>query len=387
MHTLRLVSSVFALTATSVLALAACSVATPGDDPMVDSSESALRALKAEEVVGDLAFGETKTVQYSETPRYRALRVQASAGDTIDAWVRGTRGADAQAWILGSSYATLATNRDASTSTTDAHVVKKVGTTGTYYLVVREANLEDAELTVALAPRAAPSSPSADPFDPASCGGPSMTRAEAVALLAPGTSDAIVGRYVIQKRSRTCSPVTGCGAWGASTTMLGSSLGSRSLNMEMRGDLHLKVVGSNVQLELGQGGRGSTSGSTCSSVGAAQACSAYAYIAGYQWGGSGGMYPTQSVIIKADNARLTLGGVLTSTCVRLADTARSADKEEEYVLLAKLTSGTTPPTPACPDNKHLMQCGSRASSGQTTCCQMGLTTCPQSGCDCWGACN
>lgn len=225
----------------------------------------------------------------------------------------------------------------------------------------------------------------ADPFDPASCIGAPMTRDQAIALFAPGATDIVVGSYVIQKRSRPCNAVTGCGAWGATTTRLGSSIGSLSPDLEMKGSLHLKVVGDDIQLQLIDVTHGDA-GSACSSVGGPQTCSAYEYVMGYQWGGSGGEFPTWSTVVKADSKGVALGGVLTASCVRLTDRARSPQAEEEYVLYATLAPPSTPSVAACPEDERIMRCGARAP-GQTTCCRRGLTTCPQTGCDCWAKCD
>lgn len=128
---------------------AACGVTTPepyGED------DAALRALLPSEIVGDIAFGESKTVSYSETPRYRALHVEAAAGDVIDAWVRGADGADAVAWIVDRRSRTLASNDDADSSTPSAHVTFAVPKAGTYYVVLRDKSFEEGPFVVTLAP-------------------------------------------------------------------------------------------------------------------------------------------------------------------------------------------------------------------------------------------
>lgn len=122
------------------------------DDTAETSSE--LRALDASEIVGELAFGETKAgVSYTESPRYRAFKVVADPGDEFDVWVRGARGADPKVWLLGDRFQTLAANDDAAPSTRDAHLVHRVRSGGTYYLAFREMNLEDASFDISLAAR------------------------------------------------------------------------------------------------------------------------------------------------------------------------------------------------------------------------------------------
>jgi hypothetical protein len=131
------------------------------EQPSGDTAESVsdLRTLAPTEIVGTLDFGTTATVAYTETPRYRAFRVDAKAGDTIDAWVRGAGGADAKAWILAADYQTLTSNDDADATTTDAHVVTDASKDGAYFIVLRDKNLEDGTFTVTLAPRSPPAPP------------------------------------------------------------------------------------------------------------------------------------------------------------------------------------------------------------------------------------
>jgi hypothetical protein len=55
--------------------------------------------------------------------------------------------------------------------------------------------------------------PQPDAFDPASCPGPSMTRDEAARRFTAGGTKAMLGPFQIYVRTRTCTNVTGCGAW------------------------------------------------------------------------------------------------------------------------------------------------------------------------------
>ncbi|WP_394849186.1 hypothetical protein LZC95_17285 [Pendulispora brunnea] len=56
--------------------------------------------------------------------------------------------------------------------------------------------------------------PTVDPFDPASCAGPSMTRPEAIALIPPGNTESPdLGDYKLYIRKRRCSALTGCSPW------------------------------------------------------------------------------------------------------------------------------------------------------------------------------
>jgi hypothetical protein len=143
---------------TLLLALLVTSIGC-GADALFEEGASAptideLRALRADEVLGDLAFGSTAgPIAYTDTPKYRAFRVRAEAGDVIDAWIRSTDG-DPMAWILAPDFRTLVQNRNAGPLDRDAHVVHRVARAGTYYLAFREEDQEDATFQVTLAPRA-----------------------------------------------------------------------------------------------------------------------------------------------------------------------------------------------------------------------------------------
>jgi hypothetical protein len=142
----------------ALLPVIACSAPTEAsDDESTTSVDQELRALSPKEIVGDLLPGATVSVDYTETPLYRAYRLSAKAGETVDVWARTTTpGTNAVAWLLGSSFGTLARNDDASSSTKDAHLVHRVAAAGTYYVVVREVNLEEAHFVVTRAGSAEP---------------------------------------------------------------------------------------------------------------------------------------------------------------------------------------------------------------------------------------
>jgi hypothetical protein len=58
--------------------------------------------------------------------------------------------------------------------------------------------------------------PSSDPFDPASCPGPPMSRAEAISRLRAGATDSgVIGSYLLHSRRRDCSTLSGCSEWQA----------------------------------------------------------------------------------------------------------------------------------------------------------------------------
>ena len=150
--------------------LAGCAAET---EPEADQTEEELRALTGPEVVGTLAAGETKQVAYSRTPTYRALRMELTANQTVDLWVRSASGGDARAWLLGSTFSTLTSNSDASATDTSAHITRTVKKAGTYYLAFRDEKYKDAQFEVswdAPAPPPPPPPPNACTTD-AQCGG------------------------------------------------------------------------------------------------------------------------------------------------------------------------------------------------------------------------
>src|SRR5262245_16248014 len=97
-----------------IAAVAGCGSASEADRGTTDESD--LRAMTSAEIVGAITFGETKDVNYAEVPLYRALRVNAAAGDVIDAWVRSDD-LDAKLWILDSGSRTLTSNDNAAFGT------------------------------------------------------------------------------------------------------------------------------------------------------------------------------------------------------------------------------------------------------------------------------
>jgi hypothetical protein len=228
-----------------------------------------------------------------------------------------------------------------------------------------------------------------DPFDPASCPGQPLTETQAAQFFQAGATQAVIGSYTIEMRKRDCNPVTGCDAWGSPTTATGAALGGGE--QEMSGTILLNVQGSSVVLALQDATEEKpySMGATCSAVdGTSEACGAYEYDMGDQWGGSGGLFPTMAALIDVNDANVTLSGVLTKSCLRLAYAAvdSSGNQIQQFVLFAPVSAGAPLPPDPCPGGGTQMACGSQAP-GQTTCCQNGLITCPQSGCDCWGACG
>lgn len=187
----------------------------------VESDDAELRSLRAGELAGSIACGETKRVHHSGTPLYRALSIAAKKGQVLDVRVSAP-GHDARAWITTASNATRASNDDASADTKDARIVYTAKSTTTHHVVFREKSYEeDVDFDVTLtctggAGDAGGPPASDDPFDPASCDGAAISREDAIALIGAGNAfNAVAPAKKLMARKRSCNPVTGCSAWGA----------------------------------------------------------------------------------------------------------------------------------------------------------------------------
>lgn len=200
----------------------ACSVAQEGEDAV--SSSDDLRRLTGPEIVGTIAYGETKSVTYSAEPRYRALSFLATEGDIVDARFVGEKGLDTVGFLLSDTFATLTSNDDESANSRASRFTYQIPETGLYYLAFREANEEDGVVAITLSktgevtpPIDEPPPPPTDFFDPQSCTGETLTQARAIKYFPKGS---VGGTKTISKaagkiylRARTCSEFSGCSDW------------------------------------------------------------------------------------------------------------------------------------------------------------------------------
>lgn len=214
---------------------AGCALSSDGEAPEEDSAtdESELRKLKTGELVGSIACGETKRVRHTGSPTYRALSIAAKRGQTLDFRVSAP-GHDATAWLTSASNATLASNNNAAAGTKDARITYVAKSNMTHNIVFREVNYEDNidfDVTLTCPGGASDAgadsgnndggndagpAPSDDPFDPTSCAGPTISRAEAIARIGAGNAfREVAPARLLQARKRSCNSVTGCSAWGA----------------------------------------------------------------------------------------------------------------------------------------------------------------------------
>jgi hypothetical protein len=87
-------------------------------------------------------------VLYTKKPKYRSVGFWATAGDVYDIWATSTDG-DAIAWLMDFQGNVIASNDDASSDTTDAHIHTTLGpSNGHYYIYFREYAGRRAHLSV-----------------------------------------------------------------------------------------------------------------------------------------------------------------------------------------------------------------------------------------------
>lgn len=213
---MRKLASLFVLAvSTSSLALA-CSGPSAVEDS--ETSETALRSLKASEIVGTIAFGQTiGPIHYTETPRYRALRFTGSVGETARISVQ-SKGI-AALWLLTSDFTTV-TKVQATAPGRPLTLERALRSTGTYYIALREADQEETDFTVTLDRGAAPlPEPPPEPlpglsiWDASWATAPLATQDDLLKYFAPGQGSVTVGDGVFVMRHRMCNALTGCGTW------------------------------------------------------------------------------------------------------------------------------------------------------------------------------
>lgn len=98
------------------------------------------------QMVGAIESDKPQTIQYANPPRFRAWTFNAVDGDSLDVRVHSDDG-DTMAWLLDSSKRVVASNDD-SDGTTDSHLTANHLSVGTYYVVVREYDLQNATFVV-----------------------------------------------------------------------------------------------------------------------------------------------------------------------------------------------------------------------------------------------
>lgn len=140
-RSLRVLSTLFSLCVASV----GC------EDPAADESGTTsdeLRRFRPGERLGQLAYGDERTVEHSGTPEYRSFSFVAAKGDKIRVQVQSA--GDAIVWLLNADNRTIerADGTEAGGVETIDYTVK---TAGTFAFAFREAERMPATFTVKLA--------------------------------------------------------------------------------------------------------------------------------------------------------------------------------------------------------------------------------------------
>lgn len=120
------------------LAVPACAAPAAEDDEAVGQDTAELRELLPEELVGEIAYGDVKTVPYTSEPRYRAFWFYGQKGDWLNVKVSASTGENRVfASVVNEQYHTLRRGTRG--------VLPK---TGKYYIAVRELDLQPATITI-----------------------------------------------------------------------------------------------------------------------------------------------------------------------------------------------------------------------------------------------
>lgn len=135
------------------LAFAGCAAPIESDEAVAtDSSE--LRQLQADEILGEIRYGQTVEVPYSGTPRYRAYWFTGVKNEWLKVDVKSSTG-DVWAFVVDEQYRTVRRGT--------AGVLPR---TGKYFIAVREGELRDATITIKFDKHALPATPAPAPSAP-----------------------------------------------------------------------------------------------------------------------------------------------------------------------------------------------------------------------------
>lgn len=133
----------------TVSALAGCAAPALETEPTA-SDEGELRALKPEEYVGFLQYGDTTQIAYTDSPTYRAYRFRANAFDDVSIDVKSTTPGTAP-WAALLDEDGKEIDQGKGTTKFSAHVGHQMGDRfGELTLVVRELSAQPATLEIEL---------------------------------------------------------------------------------------------------------------------------------------------------------------------------------------------------------------------------------------------
>jgi hypothetical protein len=150
----------------------------PADDFAGTTADGLSVFASKSKVVATLdAFAGAVDVDYTASPLYRAIKVQAEVGDWVKITVHpnGTGGVskavkkpatadlgDPVTWLLDSKYAVVAKNDDVQDGTKDSLIVTQLKKSGTFYVVVRDYDYASFHFDVELSMARASADPVAD---------------------------------------------------------------------------------------------------------------------------------------------------------------------------------------------------------------------------------
>ena len=130
------------LFAALALSLAACGTPDVGGDDFSDLDTAKADAFsKKMRLVGNIDYGDTRTVKYHNPPRYLAYSFSGTKGDDVELRVTSSNG-DPDIWILDAHYKVVAHQDEETTG--EADVSATLSNTATYFAVVRDRYLGDA---------------------------------------------------------------------------------------------------------------------------------------------------------------------------------------------------------------------------------------------------
>ncbi|MFO0737148.1 MAG: hypothetical protein U0270_14765 [Labilithrix sp.] len=217
----------------AALGIAACTTAPASE--VSASSEDQLRALQPNEILGEINYGDTREVDLTPTPDYRAFYFYGDKYDQIQLTATAIDATDPIMWFLDADFNLISRNADARPTDTSSLISGQyLPKTGKYYVVFRETyRAPQAKFAVSLRklgtlpeecdPNGEGTFDSActdplgyDPFDPASCEGDDLT-AEAAKSLFGGTNGFRPAKASVFYNTRQCVAKPGaepdCSPW------------------------------------------------------------------------------------------------------------------------------------------------------------------------------
>lgn len=212
----------------AMLGIAACSASTASSAP---DSTNALVALDDNEILGEIQYGATQTVDVTPTPKYRAFWFNGTRGDEVQITVTALDATDPVVWLTDDQFNNIASNNDAKPTDTSSLISGEfLPKTGKYFVVFREVyNAPVAKFAVSvrqLGVLPADCDPDDegmwdssctdpldyDPFDPNSCAGDDLTAAQ-MATTFKGTIGIKPNNGAVYFQTRQCSSPDSCSDW------------------------------------------------------------------------------------------------------------------------------------------------------------------------------